>query len=63
MANGHSHIDHNVLAVGVVDNASKHFPGVQEGVTFEESIQYSISYHCAKVSDWVPFIASGEPYR
>lgn len=43
MANRQSHINHNILAIGMVDDAGEHFPCVHEGVALKETVQNSIS--------------------
>lgn len=43
MPDRHTHIDHYVLTVGMIDDASKHLPGVQERVSLQEVIQAAIA--------------------
>jgi len=40
---GHAHINQNVLAVRVVDDAGQHLPRVQEGVALEEVVEAAIA--------------------
>lgn len=43
MANGHTDINNDILAVGVIDDAGKHFPRVEIRIALEEGIKTAIS--------------------
>lgn len=44
VTNWHTHINHNILTVRVIDYASEHLPRMQEGITLQKTIQRSISW-------------------
>lgn len=67
-----TNINHNILAVGVVDDAGEHLPRMKECITLVESIQNAISYNPVNTNEQgvesrdgkkVPVISSSGPTR
>lgn len=44
MTDWHAHIDHDILAIGVIDDAGQHLPRMQKGVALKETIKHAIAY-------------------
>jgi hypothetical protein len=42
MSDRHSNIDDDILCVWVVDDASQHLPGVEEGIALQEPVENAI---------------------
>lgn len=49
MADWHSHIYHDILAVRVVDDVGQHLPRVQECVTLKETVEHAIAYEVQSI--------------
>lgn len=54
VTNWHTNINHNILAIRMVYNASKHLPRVQKGIAFKESVKNAIAYGRKSICAQIP---------